>query len=203
MPRRYTFFQQVRGRAQSIVLDGGDAFFASPGKKAMKKTRIAGVMRNARTILHAYNYMGYHGMGLGPGDLQFGVDELKSFLKSAKFPIICSNLVEKATGKTVFEKTKVITVGGVRFGVYGVILDSINRGYKARVLGEKYDLLNALDTTKKVVAELRPNCDVLIGLSHVNMIDNKKISNEVKGIDVILDPYSQYGNKAVWVTEGE
>ena len=199
-----TFFQQQRGRGLPfLVIDGGAAFFGSPTKKAPSVSRERQSLTMARNILNAYNYLGYHAIGIGPSDLQFGVDKLKNLLSRAEFPVVCANLVEKSSKKPVFTPSVVVTLDGMRFGIYGVCLDTLNPNYKKRVLGDKYDLLDPFETTRSIVPQLRKSCDMVIGISHLNIADNEKILSQNSGIDILLDPYSRSGNKPVWVTEGE
>ena len=89
-----TFFQQLRGRGFPVLaIDGGDAFFGSPTKKPLTRKNETYALGIAGRILEAYNYLGYQAMGIGPSDLQFGVDKLKGFLSKADFPIVCANPV--------------------------------------------------------------------------------------------------------------
>ena len=199
-----TFFQQQRGLGiPFLVIDGGAAFFGSPTKKAPSASRELQGLNVARNILNAYNYLGYHAIGIGPSDLQFGVDKLKSLLSKAQFPIVCANLVEKGSKKPVFSSSVVINLEGMKFGIYGVCLDTLNPNYKKRVLGDKYELLDPFETTRDLVPKLRKSCDMVIGISHLNITDNEKVLGQNPGIDILLDPYSRSGNKPVWVTEGE
>lgn len=198
-----TFVQQVRGRSPVLLVDGGDAFFGSPSKKAPSKGQELRALRTGRAILHAYNYMGYEAVTLGPGDLQYGVDRLKEFLGRARFSVVCANLVEKESGKPVFKDSVVIEKSGRRIGIYGVLLSSLNRTFKKRILGDRYELLDAVETTRKVVAELRKRCDVVIALSHVNKRENEEIARSVPGIDAVIDPDCRSGNKSIWVVEGQ
>ena len=193
----------MRGRSPTLLVDGGDAFFGPPTIKAKLPAHERAEFRKARAVLHSYNYMGYQAVGLGPNSIQFGVDKLEAFLKDAKFPVICANLVEKSTGKPVFNRSWIIEESGVRFGVYGVILDKLHRGYRKRVLGEKYTILDPIETTRRIVPELRKQCDIVIGLSNLHKSDNFKIAQTIKGIDALIDPYSQAGNKSIWILSGE
>jgi hypothetical protein len=194
----------MRGRGNPILLvDGGDCFFATPTIKAPSRSEELQALRNARSILYAYNYMGYQALGLGPADLQFGLEALKDLLGEARFPILCANLVHKETGKPVFQDSVVIEAGGIRFGIYGVMLSKINAAYQRRVLPEDVALLDAVETTQKLVPELRKRCDVVIALSHINEDENFRLVASTPGIDVVIDPYSKQGNQAVWINEGE
>jgi len=196
--------QQMRGRPSPVVLvDGGDIFFGVASTKAPTRAEETRAMSTARKILNAYDYMGYDVIGLGPADLQLGVSRLVQLLSSTSVPVVCANLVDKATGEPVFRPSTVITVAGVRVGVYGVILSTLNDSYRERITEEKYEILDALEVTRKLVPELRKICDYVVGLSHVNIEDNARLLEELPGIDAIVDPYSRNGTQPVWITEGE
>lgn len=194
--------QQVRGRSPVLLVDGGEAFFGPPGRKAPDRSAEYRALTQARPVLQAYNYIGYQAVALGPGDLQFGVDKLKTFLAPARFPVLCANLVSKQSGKPVFRESVVIEVDGKKFGIYGMLMSHLLPSYRQRVLGDRYDLLDSLATTKRVVAELKGRCDHVIALSHLNVDDNETILREVPGITALVDPFSRSGTKAIWVTDG-
>jgi len=194
----------MRGRGVTILLvDGGDTFYGVPTKKAPTRSAESRAMVKARKILRAYNHLGYDALGLGPADFQFGVDKLRTFLKNAKFEVLCANLVDKATGEPVFKGSTIITRGGKKFGLVGLVLDSINDSYKKRITGEKYEIKSALETAKKIIPELDKKVDVIVVLSHLNIDDNEQLAKELPQIDAIVDPYSRAGNQPVWITEGE
>ncbi|MBN1444198.1 MAG: hypothetical protein JXA90_15915 [Planctomycetes bacterium] len=111
--------------------------------------------------------------------------------------------MESESGLPVFSSHTFIEVAGRRIGIFGVLLSSLNRTFQRRVLAEKYRLLDAVQTTRDLVPRLREQCDVLIALSHVNVADNEEIARTVPGIDAIIDPFSQRGNKAIWVAGAE
>ena len=103
-----TFFQQQRGLGiPFLAIDGGAAFFGSPTKKAPSASRELQGLNVARNILNAYNYLGYHAIGIGPSDLQFGVDKLMGLLSKAKSPIVRAKLVEQGRTKPVFSPSVV------------------------------------------------------------------------------------------------
>jgi len=91
-------------------------------------------LRKARTILNSYNFMGYQALGLGPTDLQLGVETLQDLEKEARFPFLCANLVDKATKKPLFRPCIVVEVSGLRIGLYSVMMSEMNETYSKRVI---------------------------------------------------------------------
>jgi hypothetical protein len=65
------------------------------------------------------------------------------------------------------------------------------------------EVLDPATVTVDVVAELEKQCDVVIALSHLNVDENERMLDKVAGIDVLIDPLSRSGTKAIWVPENE
>jgi hypothetical protein len=203
---------QERGLGRPVLLvDGGDCFFSGPTKKAPTPAEESYDMRRARLLINAYNLMGYQALGIGPGDLQHGIANLRRIEKEARFPFICSNLVEKApqgataTGggrKTLFQRHTVIESGGIRFGIFALLLPQMSEAYTRRAIPEA-DVLDPGQVAAEVVPELRKACDIVLLLSQLNVEGTEQIVASTPGIDVVLDPISRSGSKAIWVTEGE
>lgn len=190
---------QIRGQGAPVLLvDGGDCLFSSPTLKAPPAVERLRDLRTARQILGAYNAMGYQALGVGPAELQHGLPALKELAGKARFPFLCANLVSSATEEPVFEPYTIVEVAGLRIGIYAVILDSLHESFVERVLpGCK--VLDAAETTREIVEELRGRCDLLLALSHLNVDQNEKIVDSRPGIDILIDPLSKNGSKALWV----
>lgn len=194
---------QVRGQGFPVVLvDAGDAFFSNPTKKAPTPAEKQQELRKGRVVLNAYNFLGYQAIGVGPADLQLGIDTLKAFEKEAKFPFLCANLVDQKTRKPIFAPHLVLDVGGIKVGLYSVIMQLTNEAYARRVLAGA-EILDPEKTTGEVVAELKKSCDIVIALSQLNVDANEQILDRNPGIDVLVDPYSRSGTKAIWIPENE
>jgi hypothetical protein len=159
-------------------------------------------LRKARTILNGYNFMGYQALGLGPADLQLGVDTLRELEKEARFPFLCANLVDKTTKKPIFRPSVVLEVGGIKIGLYAVMMSELNETYSRRVIPNS-EFLDPEKVTKELVPELRKTCDMVVALSHLNVDANERILSANPGIDVLVDPLSKAGTKAIWVQENE
>lgn len=159
-------------------------------------------LRKARTILNSYNFMGYQALGLGPTDLQLGVETLQDLEKEARFPFLCANLVDKATKKPLFRPCIVVEVSGLRIGLYSVMMSEMNETYSKRVIPNA-ELLDPEKVTRELVPELKKSSDLVIALSHLNVDANERILSSNPGIDALVDPLARAGTKAIWVSENE
>ena len=185
-----------------MLVDAGDCFFSTPTKKAPTKAEEVQELRKGRTVLNAYNFMGYQALGIGPADLQLGISTLKDFEREAKFPFLCANLVDKETKKPIFKPYLVIEAGGIKFGLYSVMMLLLNDTYANRVLVNA-ELLDPEKVSRDLALELRKSCDVVIALSHLNVDTNEKLLDSNPGIDALIDPLSRSGSKNIWIAENE
>jgi hypothetical protein len=141
-------------------------------------------------------------MGLGPADFQFGLEVLREIEKAARFPFISTNLVDRTTKKPLFRSHVVLQASGVKFGVFSLLMNQISESYRNRVLPDA-EVLDPEQVAREVVPEIRKSCDVVICLSQLNVDANEKLLAANPGIDVLLDPLSKSGAKAIWIAEGE
>ena len=95
-----------------------------------------------------------------------------------------------------------IEIAGIRFGLYAVMNNKLNRTYLNRVLPGA-ELLDPEKVTAELVPELRKKCDVVVALSHLNEDVNRRVLDKDPGIDVMVDPLSRNGTKPIWVPGDE
>ena len=185
--------------AQFLLVDGGNALFgATPWNP--RDPRVGQLMEKAKVIIASYNRMGYHALAVGVGEIGMGVEHLKELEKLMEFPLLCANLVDSASGAPVFKPSAVVTVGGVKVGLFGVLMSTINATYLERVAPGAV-LENSVAAAKKAAAELRPRVDLVVGLCHANDDENRTLLAECAAIDAVVDPYCFSGASRVWIPD--
>ncbi len=198
-----TYLQQLRGLDLPVLLlDGGDVFFRTATRKRPSRSEISKSWRKARTLLSAYNLLGYQAIAIGPTDLQLGLSRLQTLEKLARFPFLCANLVDSKTKEPYFKPYEIIEVAGVRLGVYSVVQQQYNPSYAKRVFPDG-EVLDPVEVTGQVLNELKGKCDVIVGLSHLGEKLNIKILEKYPEIDVMVDPLTRFGSKTIWVSDEE
>ena len=202
LTRRASFLTQLRATGRELLLlDGGSAFFKI-GKRVPKELRGEAI-RKAQLIVESYNRMGYQAMAVGPFDLAAGLDVTRKLEKRAKFPFLSANLFDKDTGKRIFKPHVVFNVNGVRVGVVGLTLATMTRPFLQKV-GPNIDARDPMEYLQKSLAELADdNTDVVVLLSHVREETNWKMIDEIPGIQIVVDPYINYGNHHTWIKDPE
>ncbi|HAK97202.1 MAG TPA: hypothetical protein DCM87_19985 [Planctomycetes bacterium] len=200
MSRRTTVIKQLRASgAEFLLVDGGNALFGAvpwnPGDP-----RIGQSLEKAKVIIAGYNRMRYHAMAVGVGEIGIGLGHIKELEKLMEFPLLCANLLDAGSGAPVFKPSAIVTVGGVKVGLFGVLMASISATYLERV-APGIVLGNGVAAAKKAAEELRPQVDLVVGLCHMNDDENRALLAQCPAIDAIVDPYCFGGSSRVWIPD--
>lgn len=184
LARTSTLLKQLRTAATaSLTLDAGDW---SEGTWYYDIDQGANMLR----LLSAMNY---DAAALGNHDFLQGPDELVKTLTSAhaSFPVLAANLnFDNFSGGNELSKllapSIIKTVDGIKVGIIGLTIGEITySGYFKPV-----KITDVLEVAMKRAAELRPQVDVLILLSHNNFSVNKKLAELIPGLDAVLSGHS-------------
>lgn len=149
-----------------------------------------------KAAIDIFNATGYDAATLGNHEFDYGQDILARNIKLAKFPIISSNIVVEATGKTLLPPNTIIKKGDVKIGVFGLatpstIVSSNPKDTDGLKFLEKEDLYNVC---RQQISELKAaGCDLIIVLGHLGSepgyMGNRSddVLANVDGIDIFID----------------
>jgi hypothetical protein len=122
-------------------------------------------------------------LGVGDGDLAFGLEFLVSEANKRQLPYISANLVG-ADDELVFPATRIVTKGDLRIGLTSVLQDQMH------VAGGH--VLPAVESLRSAVRTLRESdVDLVMVLSHLGLASDKVLPHEVEGIDLIFGAHSR------------
>ena len=179
--------------ANVIIADAGDFSQGSTYVSTSKGLEAVNMM----------NAAGYDIATLGNHEFDYGYAKLTDNLKSAKFDVVCCNILD-ADGNLVFAPSKVVDVDGVKIGFIGVNTpESQTKANPALIQGLKW--LSGEDMVKAVQAEadkLAETVDVTVVLAHLG-VDDSSVPNTsydllkgLNGVDFIIDGHSHTVLKA-------
>ena len=123
------------------------------------------------------NRMGYDAMALGPKDLALGLTVLQERMAEAEFAMLSANAVISGSEELVASPFVLLEVEGYPVGVIGLS----GGGGTSEIA-----VLDPIETAREVVAELAPQTDVIILLSHAGPAIDQQIAEMVQGIDLIV-----------------
>ena len=173
--------------ANVIIADAGDYSQGTTYVSTSKGLEAVNMM----------NAAGYDIATLGNHEFDYGYAKLTENLKSAKFDVVCCNILD-ADGNLVFAPSKVVEVDGVKIGFIGVNTpESQTKANPALIKGLKW--LSGEDMVKAVQAEadkLADTVDVTVVLAHLG-VDDSSVPNTsydlfkgLNGVDFIIDGHS-------------
>jgi 5'-nucleotidase / UDP-sugar diphosphatase len=173
---------------ESLLLDSGDLFF-DRYRKAIPAEDVTALSEKALLIVKCYNLLGYDALGIGDDDLTLGKDFLLGLSKTASFPFLSSNLLDKETGEAIFQKYVVKQKGGLRIGIFSLLSPYFfSNESDSRIRGITFR--EPLEEAKSIVSKIRPQADLVVLLSHLGYTTDIELAETVPGIDVILGGHS-------------
>jgi len=126
---------------------------------------------------------------LGNHEFDYGLKNLDELIKSAKFPIICANVVIESTGTGLVPPSITIKRGEAQIAFLGLNTDEL----KEIVLKKGTEGLKVKSerkTLKEYLKSLKKKSDLVILVSHMGFEGDKKIAKELDGIAVIIGGHS-------------
>lgn len=188
--------------ADVLLLSAGDAIQGDP---------LVNLDKGASEVAFM-NAAGYDAMCPGNHEFDFGRDNLMTLTKSAKFPVLCANLVSKDTKKPVFEANKVFeTASGLKVGVFGLTTpETASKANPKFVEGLVFQQDKELyaSAQAQVDALKAAKCDLIVCIGHLGVDEGSApnrsidVAKNVKGIDLFIDGHSHSDNTTVAAAAG-
>ncbi|MBR6013362.1 MAG: bifunctional metallophosphatase/5'-nucleotidase [Selenomonadaceae bacterium] len=150
---------------------------------------------NGENIIPILNLSGIDLLIPGNHDYNYGSNQLERLSKKLKFPVLSANTVRKNNGEKIFDEYKIYNLkDGIKIGVFGLTTPETAQSTSPKNV-ETIEFLNPVESAKKMIEKLRPQCDILVCVMHMGVDKNseftsKIIAEETDGIDVIIDGHS-------------
>ncbi len=186
---RAAYIDSVRradGPENVLLLHAGDfcqgtSYFSELGGKV--ETRVL-------------NAIGYDVITLGNHEFDNGIEGLGQVLSGVNMPVVCCNydFSPFEAGKYI-RPYAIVQKAGLKIGVIGVLC-----GLKDMVAGDIANRIPAFDTVptvQKYADELRPQCDLVIALTHIGYVEHNPgdlldsdLAAATRNIDIIVGGHS-------------
>jgi 5'-nucleotidase/UDP-sugar diphosphatase len=185
-----TIIERERAAAQRegwgfLMLDAGDFYQGTP----------MGDFSKGEAVIEFLNSVDCDAMCIGNHDFADGVENLAERAAQADFPFLGANIVEAARGaEPPYAKRHVVLErGGVRIGIFGIITQYMKGMARPEDI-EGLDFLEEAPVAAECVEELRAEgVDIVLGLTHIGVRHDKRLTTQVRGIDVIIGGHSHTG----------
>ena len=190
MARRATFLDSTRAvNPNLLILDTGNLFEVSEDFQQERGYFLMKVMKK----------LGYHTIGVGGKDIAWGLKIYQDSTAAMGLLPVSANLADPKTGKLLFKPWNIEDVHGVKVGIFSVATTSPD--FNPAALNQKPDsvkFLDAEESARKAVAELRPKCQVVVAILNVGNHDADLLAGKLTGVDVALVG----GNNPLMVAKG-
>ncbi|MDF1797863.1 MAG: UshA-like (seleno)protein [Planctomycetota bacterium] len=180
---------------RGLFIDTGDLLASGPPTEELtvQQLRI-----KARGFFEVWAELGCSAIALGEAEVALGVREVAALADEFQVPVLCANIVD-AQGQSPLPDWVIVERGGLKVGVFSVLAGTLNEvaPKKKPVDRRRYQiskLLRAQGLTlepwkvraAEVIAELRPQVDVLVCASHLGYDNNVLLAEAHPELDMIV-----------------
>jgi 2',3'-cyclic-nucleotide 2'-phosphodiesterase (5'-nucleotidase family) len=168
-----------------LVLDAGDLLSGHPAAELVDEG-VPGL-----AFVRLWSTIGFDAWTIGNHDLDHGIDNLRAEVAAAKAQLICANL-SKPDGSGPLVPSlpwKIFEVAGLKVGVVGLVTGELPRLLRAEVVSG-LKVAPPEEAARPLVEKLRPEVDLLVGLTHLGIDDDRKLARAVPGFDAIVGGHS-------------
>ncbi|UVI31861.1 bifunctional metallophosphatase/5'-nucleotidase [Paenibacillus spongiae] len=174
--------RRMHGNDRVLAIDIGDH---------MDRMRLETEGSDGQVNIDLLNEAGYEAVTLGNNEgLTFTLEQLeRAYNEQAKFVALCANMrrTESGTRPEWLLPSSIIRKGGIRIGLIGVTA-AFSDFYT--LLG--WDVTDPLEAVQAQVSRLRNRVDVLVVMSHLGLTLDRRMAQEVSGIDLILGGHTHH-----------
>ena len=133
--------------------------------------------------------MGYHAIGIGDDDLSLGKKFLIDLSKVSQIPFLSSNVIDEDSGKTLFQRTVIKEVKGLKVGIFSLLSQDVFLGPSDP---RKKGLIfrDPVETAQDMIRELGSQTDLIILLSHLGYQKDMELARIIPGIHIIIGSHT-------------
>ena len=182
LARAATLVKRIRSENPNVVfVDSGDLLHGSPVE----------FMTRGTSMVEAMNAAGVEISTPGNHEFDWGQDNTRRAMELAHFQWVSSNVLERATDTPLSPARPYVIreLGGVRVAFFGLTtLETVDLEWPPFIDRLRFD--DPIQVAARLVPELRRQADVIVALSHLGVLEDIRLSEQVPGIDVILGGHS-------------
>jgi 5'-nucleotidase / UDP-sugar diphosphatase len=185
------------GADKVLVLDGGDLLTGTPLTDIEVRGFLGGAMLE---FLEAVNYDAWV---VGNHEFDKGFDNTQAMVSASNIPAVSSNLLSP-TGGPALEGLKpsiVIDADGIRVGIIGATTIGLSHLASADTMS-RIQLVAPEEAVQAEIDKLDESTDLLVVVSHLGLEADRRLAQNVQGLDVIVGGHSHTPMAAEEVVNG-
>jgi len=180
----------------SLHIDSGDLFAEGVITDANKVQQLR---VKAESFLEAWGEIGCDAIGVGEAEISLGIKQLQELTEASGVPFLASNIVD-TKGDHPLTTSMILERSGMKIGLISLIASKLEEAQvnkdKETPLGvhrvdkllhtQGFRLQPWQDRADELIAELRPQVDMLFCVSHLGFKRNKLLAQKHPELDLIF-----------------
>lgn len=132
------------------------------------------------------NYIKYDVVTIGNHDFDNGLEFLKDYMDGIDAPYVISTIEDTEGLIGYYHKSYIKEIDGLKVGFLGFTLPYLKR---ILINYPSFKVTDA-DMYQKLIDDLKPDCDIIVALSHMGLERDIDLANNTTGIDVIVSAHT-------------
>lgn len=179
------------GERSVLFLDAGDVLTGTP----LMELEERGVAGGGMAAL--FQAIGVQAWALGNHELDRGFDHAAAFVGLSASPVLSANVrapcgdapLECGPGLPGTQAAQIFEVNGLRVGVFGLTTASLPHLTDAGTMA-RLRVVDHESAARRMVAELEPQVDLVVALTHIGLEADRELVRRVQGIDLVVGGHS-------------
>ena len=186
-------FSTVKALKDSNEAEGKTVFLVDAGD--FIQGSAYGTLSLGESSINVMNTVGYDVGIPGNHEFDYSIDVMLEDLSNLNYPIICSNLIYKSSGESIFPEYIVLEKNGKRVGFFGLLTPDTERDVKAGCMGDSV-VTDPFEASERMIDILNDmDVDFIVALGHIGVdrsstVNSDEICSRVDGIDLFIDGHS-------------
>ena len=162
----------VKQERPDLLVDAGDMFTGT----------LLSDTYYGEPVMRVMNRMGYRAGILGNHEFDYGLDLLRARVRQADFPVLSANVVLPV--KEV-EKSRVIAVKGIRFGIVGLTTDEAPITTHPKNM-KNVQVLDVVRGLEQALPQIRSRSDFILVLGHLRPDEELRVARAFPEVRLII-----------------
>lgn len=175
-----------RGEDAVLYLDGGDLLSGTPLMELEAHGALGGSM------VDLLGLVGCDAWVLGNHEFDRGFDNLQGLVSASEPAVLSANVDGAGTATPALagqQDAVILEANGLRVGVFGLTTPGLHRLASPETMA-RVELAELEPTARAQVADLDPRTDLVVALTHIGLESDRRLAEEVPGIDLIVGGHS-------------
>jgi 2',3'-cyclic-nucleotide 2'-phosphodiesterase (5'-nucleotidase family) len=124
-------------------------------------------------------------------EFAYGPTVFNQRVAELNYPMLASNVYDKATNKLVYESYVIKEIGGLRIGLIGIASNIVDKTMPPSYSEGIYFTLGKDELSPIIdLLRIKEKADLIVLISHLGFTQDMKLLSEVQGIDVCLSGHT-------------